>query len=169
VLLLLYLYNRPVLDLLGTEDIAAEVVRTLSSAIGLVLAVPVTTAIAALTVSAGVEEELSVDAPFKKKKDRSSAAPQCRGAGIRDAHARRTRIAANDRAGPVAEGSSQPSLVSRARTRPCSGFISISHPGLVEEVPRPCGVRFDFLSQLSHVEPKVALGCLVPGPPYLDE
>jgi uncharacterized membrane protein len=52
VLLVLFVYDRPVLDLLGTEDIAAEVVRTLSSAIGLVLAVPVTTAIATLTVSA---------------------------------------------------------------------------------------------------------------------
>jgi len=52
VLLLLYLYDRPLLDLLGTEDIATEVVRTLTSGIGLVLAVPVTTAIAALTVSA---------------------------------------------------------------------------------------------------------------------
>jgi uncharacterized membrane protein len=55
VLLVLFLYDRPVLDLLGTEDIAAEVVRTLSSAIGLVLAVPVTTAIAALTVSPAAE------------------------------------------------------------------------------------------------------------------
>jgi uncharacterized membrane protein len=51
VLLVLYLYQRPVLDLLGTEEIAAEVVRTLASSIGLVLAVPITTAIAALTVS----------------------------------------------------------------------------------------------------------------------
>jgi len=51
VLLLLSLYDRPVLDLLSTEAIAEEVVRTLASGIGLVLAVPVTTAIAALTVS----------------------------------------------------------------------------------------------------------------------
>ena len=51
VLLLLYLYKLPVLDLLGTEDIATEVARTLCSAIGLVLAVPLTTAIAASTVS----------------------------------------------------------------------------------------------------------------------
>jgi len=51
VLLLIFIYDRPVLELLSTEDIAAEVVRTLSSAIGLVLAVPVTTAIAALTVA----------------------------------------------------------------------------------------------------------------------
>jgi uncharacterized membrane protein len=66
ILLVLYLYDRPVLDLLGTEDIAIEVVRTLASAIGLVLAVPVTTAIAAITVApagigvgvgAGVEAE----------------------------------------------------------------------------------------------------------------
>ena len=50
VLLLLSLYDRPILDLLSTEAIAEEVVRTLASGIGLVLAVPVTTAIAALTV-----------------------------------------------------------------------------------------------------------------------
>lgn len=49
VLLLLSLYDRPVLELLSTESIA-KVVRTLASGIGLVLAVPITTAIAALTV-----------------------------------------------------------------------------------------------------------------------
>jgi uncharacterized membrane protein len=50
VLLLLSLYDRPVLDLLSSESIAEEVVRTLASGIGLVLAVPITTAVAALTV-----------------------------------------------------------------------------------------------------------------------
>ncbi|MFT4265039.1 MAG: YibE/F family protein [Nocardioides sp.] len=47
VLLLLYLYDRPALELLTQEDIATEVVRTLCSAIGLVAAMPITTAIAA--------------------------------------------------------------------------------------------------------------------------
>ncbi|KRF18873.1 hypothetical protein ASG90_02985 [Nocardioides sp. Soil797] len=51
VLMLLSLYDRPLLDTLYDENIAAEVMRTLASAIGLVLAVPATTAIAALTVS----------------------------------------------------------------------------------------------------------------------
>jgi uncharacterized membrane protein len=51
ILLLLTLYDRPILDLLSTESIAEEVVRTLASGIGLVLAVPVTTAIAVLTVA----------------------------------------------------------------------------------------------------------------------
>ncbi len=50
VLLLLSLYDRPVFDLLSSESIAEEIVRTLASGIGLVLAVPVTTAIAAVTV-----------------------------------------------------------------------------------------------------------------------
>jgi uncharacterized membrane protein len=54
VLLLLSLYDRPVFDLLSTEAIAEEIVRILSSGIGLVLAVPVTTAIAALTVTGPV-------------------------------------------------------------------------------------------------------------------
>ena len=50
VLMLLFLYERPVLDLIQTESLSEEIVRTLASAIGLVLAVPVTTAIAVLTV-----------------------------------------------------------------------------------------------------------------------
>lgn len=57
VLLLLYLFNRPALETLGSEAIATEVARTLCSAIGLVLAVPLTTAIAALTVSGPVESD----------------------------------------------------------------------------------------------------------------
>ncbi|MGZ6799970.1 MAG: YibE/F family protein, partial [Mycobacteriaceae bacterium] len=50
VLLVLQLYDLPLLDLLATEDIASEVVRTLASSIGLVLAVPLTTAIATAVV-----------------------------------------------------------------------------------------------------------------------
>jgi uncharacterized membrane protein len=71
VLLVLFLYDRPVLDLLGTEDIAGEVVRTLASAIGLVLAVPITTAIAVLTVAGGAPgKELHVDSPYRKRRDK---------------------------------------------------------------------------------------------------
>ena len=50
LLLVVSLYDRPLLDLVGTEEIATEIVRSLASSIGLVLAVPLTTAIAALTV-----------------------------------------------------------------------------------------------------------------------
>ncbi len=49
-LIVIYLYNRPAVSLLSQEDLASEVVRTLCSGIGLVLAVPVTTGIAALLV-----------------------------------------------------------------------------------------------------------------------
>ena len=48
VLILLYLYDRPFLSLLTREDIAIEIVRTLCGSIGLVLAVPLTTWVAAL-------------------------------------------------------------------------------------------------------------------------
>lgn len=48
LLLVLRLYELPLLELLSTEEIATEVVRTLVTSIGLVLAVPVTTAIAVL-------------------------------------------------------------------------------------------------------------------------
>ncbi|WP_185276724.1 YibE/F family protein [Leifsonia shinshuensis] len=65
VLIVLYLYDRSTLSLLSQEDLAAEVVRTLCSGIGLVLAVPVTTAIAAALVPAevvGAEESRLLDA-----------------------------------------------------------------------------------------------------------
>lgn len=50
LLLLLQFYQRPLLELVTTEQFGAEIVRTLASAIGLVLAVPITTGIAALTL-----------------------------------------------------------------------------------------------------------------------
>jgi uncharacterized membrane protein len=50
VLLVLQLYGLPVGDLLATEEVTQELVRTLASSIGLVLAVPLTTGIAALVV-----------------------------------------------------------------------------------------------------------------------
>lgn len=56
VLILLYLYDRPVLSLLASEDIAIEVVSTLCGSIGLVLAAPITTWIATLFVPPGREE-----------------------------------------------------------------------------------------------------------------
>lgn len=50
VLLVIQLYDQALLDLLVTEEIGQEVVRALVSSIGLVLAVPLTTAIATLTL-----------------------------------------------------------------------------------------------------------------------
>jgi uncharacterized membrane protein len=49
-LLLISIFDRPLLDVLSDEVIAEEVMRTLASAIGLVLAVPATTLVAAMTV-----------------------------------------------------------------------------------------------------------------------
>lgn len=51
LLMLLRVYDRPLIDLLSTEQLAEEVVRTLVTSIGLVLAVPVTTGLAALIAS----------------------------------------------------------------------------------------------------------------------
>lgn len=52
LLLLLSLYDRPLLDVLSSDELSEEIVRTLASAIGLVASVPITTAIAAATVAA---------------------------------------------------------------------------------------------------------------------
>jgi uncharacterized membrane protein len=73
VLLLLFLYERPVLEMLQTESLSEEIVRTLASAIGLVLAVPVTTAIAALTVGAARMP------PAPEPDDRGAGSPGGRG------------------------------------------------------------------------------------------
>ena len=51
VLLLLSIYDRSIVDLRSTEQLAEEIVRTLVTSIGLVLAVPVTTALGVLVAS----------------------------------------------------------------------------------------------------------------------
>ncbi len=56
LLLVVSLYDRPLVDLVGTDEIATEIVRSLTSSIGLVLAVPLTTLIAALTVPGPIAE-----------------------------------------------------------------------------------------------------------------
>lgn len=58
-LILLRIYSQPVGDLVSTESIAEEIVRTLAAAIGLVLAVPVTSAIAAAIASPAPDRGLS--------------------------------------------------------------------------------------------------------------
>ena len=50
LLIALSLFDRSLVGLVGTEEIAGEVVRSLTSSVGLVLAVPITTAIAVWTV-----------------------------------------------------------------------------------------------------------------------
>ncbi|TIC81066.1 YibE/F family protein [Nocardioides sp. GY 10127] len=55
VLMLLYLYDRPLLQLASTEQLAEEIVRTLVGAIGLILAVPATTLLAAFLAGGGVD------------------------------------------------------------------------------------------------------------------
>jgi uncharacterized membrane protein len=57
-LMLISLWGLPIGELLATEEIGQEVVRTLASSTALVLAVPVTTGIAALTVP-GARSEVS--------------------------------------------------------------------------------------------------------------
>lgn len=52
VLILVSLYDRPLLDTFTSGELAEEVVRTLVGSIGLVLAIPVTTAIAVAVVKA---------------------------------------------------------------------------------------------------------------------
>jgi uncharacterized membrane protein len=56
ILLVLQLYGLPFGDLLTTEDITEEIIRTLASSIGLVLAVPLTTGIATLVMPRGAVE-----------------------------------------------------------------------------------------------------------------
>lgn len=56
VLLLITAYSRPLGEMASTEELGQEIVRTLVGAIGLVLAVPVTTAIAVALAPPGEDE-----------------------------------------------------------------------------------------------------------------
>ncbi len=64
LLLLFEVYQRPVLDIVTSGVIAEEVVRTLVGAIGLILAVPVTTAIGVAIVKASATDPV---APSRRK------------------------------------------------------------------------------------------------------
>ena len=69
-LVLLSIYTQPVDLLLSTEPFAEEIVRTLGSGIGLVLSVPLTTGVAALTVGgAGAAVAASVPRRAKRAHD----------------------------------------------------------------------------------------------------
>ena len=52
MLLLIAIYNRPLFQVLQTEQFAAELIRTMVGSIGLILAVPLTTAIGVAVVRA---------------------------------------------------------------------------------------------------------------------
>lgn len=69
ILLLLYLYNRPMLELLSEEEIASEIVRTLCSSIGMILAVPITTGIAALMIPPQNRKQGKLRSPQLREKD----------------------------------------------------------------------------------------------------
>lgn len=63
VMLLLSVYQRPVLEVLQTEVFAAEIVRTLVGSIALMLAVPITTAVgvAVVTATSRDSKEIAID------------------------------------------------------------------------------------------------------------
>jgi len=52
VLMLLAIYDRPLVQLISSESLAEEIARTIVTSIGLILTVPITTAIATLVTSA---------------------------------------------------------------------------------------------------------------------
>ncbi len=71
-LLLLSIYDRPLFEVLQTEAFAGEIIRTLVGSIGLVLAVPLTTAIGVAVVRVGDRgaiKELGPDALTRRSED----------------------------------------------------------------------------------------------------
>lgn len=68
VLLLLSIHQRPLIETLTSEMFAAELVRTLVGSIGLVLAVPLTTAIAVAAVTSGSTRG-PADGPLAPRRD----------------------------------------------------------------------------------------------------
>ncbi|MEL4503394.1 YibE/F family protein [Luteococcus sp. H138] len=79
ILLLLTIYQRPLGEVLTGEMFAGELVRTLVGSIGLVLAVPVTTAIAVAAVSAGRAKQPSSQIrpePRTAPKPKAKATPE---------------------------------------------------------------------------------------------
>lgn len=63
ILIMVMLYRLPVFDALTSAELAEEIVRTLVGSVGLVLAIPVTTAVAVLVVKATGRKPLDAPTP----------------------------------------------------------------------------------------------------------
>lgn len=61
VLLLLTIYDQPLTQLISSESLAEEVLRTMVTSTGLILAVPITTAIATLVTTTGRARRVAAD------------------------------------------------------------------------------------------------------------
>lgn len=98
LLLVIQLYDRTFLSLLTTEQMAGEIVATMAAGIGVVLAMPITTIIGALTVPgpAGRPEEMEYDAP---RRPMVPPRPQPPGPQPPPGY-RPTRVAPREQAGP---------------------------------------------------------------------
>lgn len=98
LLLVIQLYDRTFLSLLTTEQMAGEIVATMAAGIGVVLAMPITTIIGALTVPGptGRPEEMEYDAP---RRQMVPPRPQPPGPQPPPGY-RPTRVAPREQAGP---------------------------------------------------------------------
>ncbi len=83
VLLLIAVYNRPLLQVVQTEQFAGEIVRTLVGSIGLVLAVPLTTAVGVAVVRASNRGSLA-SRPRPEDVAAASAVPDSSAPGSAD-------------------------------------------------------------------------------------
>ncbi len=63
ILLLLAIYQRPLVDVLRTEQFSGELIRTLVGSIGLVMTVPLTTLVGVIAVSSGGSDKEPEGAP----------------------------------------------------------------------------------------------------------
>lgn len=79
ILIIVMLYDRPLMDALTSAELSEEVIRTLVGSIGLVLAIPVTTLIAVLVVKSTGSASGAAAAPSGKALD---AAPEEELAGV---------------------------------------------------------------------------------------
>ena len=111
VLLLIAIYDRPLLQVAQSEQFAAELIRTLVGSIGLVLAVPLTTAIgvAVVRVSGRGRQVAAGVAPVGRPAAGSAAAPVA-GTAVGPA--------AGSAAGPAAGAGALGGLTARLRRRP---------------------------------------------------
>jgi uncharacterized membrane protein len=66
VLMLLTIYDRPLLQLVSSEPLAEEIARTVVTSIGLILAVPITTAIATFVTSGATHPDRRSRAPLEE-------------------------------------------------------------------------------------------------------
>ena len=127
VLLLIAIYNRPLFQVLQTEQFAAELIRTMVGSIGLILAVPLTTAIGVAVVRASRTAKPAASTEGRRRRRVRRQIPSTDGESAQPAAAERDSSSVDGNS-PTADPARHGRIHERRRRRRHHRAAQAEHP-----------------------------------------